>query len=68
MNLNGQSLKWNGRLPICPYPGCASETGKTAVAIDTIINQKWFDDADEKKKNFIVFTLILDKDGQPSHN
>ena len=31
------------------------QTGKTAVAIDTIINQKTVNDQKMKRKNFIVF-------------
>jgi len=38
------------------------QTGKTAVAIDTIINQKRFNDgADEKKKLYCVYVAIGQK-------
>ena len=38
------------------------QTGKTAVAIDTIINQKRFNDAgDEKKKLFCIYVAIGQK-------
>ena len=32
------------------------QTGKTAVAVDTIINQKAINEPNDEKKNFIVFT------------
>ena len=37
------------------------QTGKTAVALDTILNQKTYNDAagDDESKSFIVFTLLL---------
>merc|ERR1712183_732335 len=38
------------------------QTGKTAIAIDTIINQKRFDDAaDEKKKLYCIYVAIGQK-------
>ena len=37
------------------------QTGKTAVAIDAIINQKKLMNLMMKRKNFIVFMLRLDK-------
>ena len=38
------------------------QTGKTAVAIDTIINQKRFNDAsDEKKKLYCIYVAIGQK-------
>ena len=37
------------------------QTGKTAVAIDTIINQKKLMSLMMKKRNYIAFTLPLDK-------
>ena len=38
------------------------QTGKTAVAVDTIINQKAINESeDDEKKNFIVFMLLLVK-------
>jgi len=44
------------------------QTGKTDVAIDTIINQKRFNDAGDEKKNLIVSMLLLDKNVQLSHS
>ena len=42
------------------------QTGKTAVAIDTIINQKAINETkDESKKTYIVFMLQLGKNDQP---
>lgn len=37
------------------------QTGKTAVALDTIINQKKWNDADDESKlhRFLIFVLIL---------
>ena len=40
------------------------QTGKTAVAIDAIINQKKINESDDEKKNYIVFMLQLDKNVQ----
>ena len=38
------------------------QTGKTAIAIDTIINQKRFNDAgDDKKKLFCIYVAIGQK-------
>lgn len=38
------------------------QTGKTAIAIDTIINQKRFNDgADEKKKLYCIYVAIGQK-------
>ena len=34
------------------------QTGKTAVAIDTIINQKQINKSEDEKKNYIVFMLL----------
>ena len=41
------------------------QTGKTAVAIDTIINQKKINESDDEKRNSIAFMLRLVKKGQP---
>ena len=35
------------------------QTGKTAVAIDAIINQKKINESGDEKQNFIVFMLLL---------
>ena len=43
------------------------QTGKTAVAVDTIINQK-INESDMKKRNFIVFMLRLAKKIDRSSN
>ena len=40
------------------------QTGKTAVAIDAIINQKKLMSLVMKRKNFIVFMLLLVKKDQ----
>ena len=41
------------------------QTGKTAVAIDTIINQKAINETKDESKNYIVFMLQLGKKDQP---
>ena len=40
------------------------QTGKTAVAIDTIINQKQLMNQKTRKRNYIVFMLLLGKKDQ----
>ena len=40
------------------------QTGKTAVAIDTIINQKKINESSDEKKSYIVFMLRLVKKDQ----
>ena len=40
------------------------QTGKTAVAIDTIINQKKINESSDEKKSYIVFMLQLAKKDQ----
>ena len=40
------------------------QTGKTAVAIDAIINQKLVNESDDEKKNYIVFMWLLVKSVQ----
>ena len=47
---------------IFPFFLCNRQTGKTAVAIDTIINQKRFNDlGDEKAKLYCVYVAIGQK-------
>ena len=43
------------------------QTGKTAVAIDTILNQSQLTNQTMKKENFIVFMLRLVKKDQQLH-
>ena len=42
------------------------QTGKTAVAVDTILNQKALFESGDKSKNYIAFTLLWVKSGQQS--
>jgi hypothetical protein len=46
-----------------PYLQCADrQTGKTAVAIDTIINQKRFNDGgDDKRKLYCIYVAVGQK-------
>ena len=41
------------------------QTGKTAVAIDTIINQKEVNESEDEKKSSIASMLLLDKKDLP---